>query len=282
MSFFVDLIFEAQPKGFSFQTLDQMYAKNYRSVDAEAYVKQYFQPDTFMGKGSSRLVYRLDSKKVLKLAHDQKRDIGAGIEQNKLEARISSQFPDILSRVYRIHPKGYYMVSELVRPVTSWNEVVQYFGVDPVDIIPGKYTYHQIEGEGGNLEKIIQAGVTEKKIPYFSITSLEQELKSFILNKGFLTHFFEDWLRYKKITVNPEIITKIQYQLNNLIHFERTGEPRGTKQLMKTTQGKQLVEISKMLSYMDLLVVDHWGKTADGKIVLLDYGFDEDIAKQYY
>ncbi len=275
-----ELIFtEGQPKGFSFQTLDQMYAKNYRSVDAERYAAQFFKPDTFMGKGSSRLVYRLDSKKVLKLAHDQKHDIGAGIEQNKLEARISSQFPDILSRVYRMHPKGYYMVSELVRPVTSWNEVVQYFGVDPVDIIPGKHTYYQVDQ---NLEKIIQAGVTEKKIPYFSVISLEQELKSFILNKGFLTHFLEDWLRYKKITLNPEIITKIQYQLNNLIHFERTGEPRGTKQLMKTTQGKQLVEISKMLSYMDLLVVDHWGKTADGKIVLLDYGFDENIAKQYY
>lgn len=279
MSFFVDLIFEAQPKGFSFQTLDQMYAKNYRSVDAERYASQFFKPDTFMGKGSSRLVYRLDSKKVLKLAHDQKHDIGAGIEQNKLEARISSQFPDILSRVYRMHPKGYYMVSELVRPVTSWDEVTKYFGVDPKEIIQGKNTYDLVEW---NLEKIIQAGVTEKKIPYFSLVSLEQEIKTFIINKGFLTHFLEDWLRYKKITLNPEIITKIQYQLNNLIHFERTGEPRGTKELMKTTQGKQLIEISKILQYGDLLEVDHWGKTADGKIVLLDYGFNEDIAKQYY
>ncbi len=279
MSFFVDLIFEAQPKGFSFQTLDQMYAKNYRSVDAENYVSQYFKPDTFMGQGSSRLVYRLDSKKVLKLAHDQKKDIGAGIEQNQLEAKISSQFPNVLSKVFRIHPKGYYLVSELVRPVTSWDEITNYFGIDIKNILVGESLPDKIKA---NIKQIISDGLVEKKINYFTFSSLELEIMTFIENKSSLTHYLEDWLRNRKMTVNLEIVNKIQYELNELIHFERTGESRGTKQLMKTIQGKQIVEISKILSYGDLLVLDHWGKTADGKIVLLDYGFDENIAKQYY
>lgn len=279
MSFFVDLIFEAQPKGFSFQTLDQMYAKNYRSVDAERYASQFFKPDTFMGQGSSRLVYRLDSKKVLKLAHDQKKDIGAGIEQNQLEAKISSQFPNVLSKVFRIHPKGYYLVSELVRPVTSWDEITNYFGIDIKNILVGESLPDKIKA---NIKQIISDGLVEKKINYFTFSSLELEIMTFIENKSFLTHYLEDWLRNRKMTVNLEIVNKIQYELNELIHFERTGESRGTKQLMKTIQGKQIVEISKILSYGDLLVLDHWGKTADGKIVLLDYGFDENIAKQYY
>lgn len=279
MSFFVDLIFEAQPKGFSFQTLDQMYAKNYRSVDAENYVSQYFKPDTFMGQGSSRLVYRLDSKKVLKLAHDQKKDIGAGIEQNQLEAKISSQFPNVLSKVFRIHPKGYYLVSELVRPVKNWDEITNYFGIDIKNILVGRSLPDKIKA---NIKQIISDGLVEKKINYFTFSSLELEIMTFIENKSFLTHYLEDWLRNRKMTVNLEIVNKIQYELNELIHFERTGESRGTKQLMKTIQGKQIVEISKILSYGDLLELDHWGKTADGKIVLLDYGFDENIAKQYY
>jgi hypothetical protein len=279
MSFFVDLIFEAQPKGFSFQTLDQMYAKNYRSVDAENYVSQYFKPDTFMGQGSSRLVYRLDSKKVLKLAHDQKKDIGAGIEQNQLEAKISSQFPNVLSKVFRIHPKGYYLVSELVRPVKNWDEITNYFGIDIKNILVGESLPDKIKA---NIKQIISDGLVEKKINYFTFSSLELEIMTFIDNKSFLTHYLEDWLRNRKMTVNSEIVNKIQYELNELIHFERTGESRGTKQLMKTIQGKQIVEISKILSYGDLLELDHWGKTADGKIVLLDYGFDENIAKQYY
>lgn len=29
-------------------------------------------------------------------------------------------------------------------------------------------------------------------------------------------------------------------------------------------------------------VIDHWGKTPDGRIVLLDYGFTEDVDKQHY
>lgn len=278
--FLFELIFnEGQPKGFSFQTLDQMYAKNYRSVDAENYVSQYFKPDTFMGQGSSRLVYRLDSKKVLKLAHDQKKDIGAGIEQNRLEAKISSQFPNVLSKVFRIHPKGYYLVSELVRPVKNWDEITNYFGIDIKNILVGKSLPDKIKA---NIKQIISDGLVEKKINYFTLSSLELEIMTFIDNKSFLTHYLEDWLRNRKMTVNSQIVNKIQYELNELIHFERTGESRGTKQLIKTIQGKEIIEISKILSYGDLLELDHWGKTADGKIVLLDYGFNEDIAKQYY
>ncbi len=279
MSFFVDLIFEAQPKGFSFQTLDQMYAKNYRSVDAENYVSQYFKPDTFMGKGSSRLVYRLDSKKVLKLAHDQKKDIGAGIAQNQLEAKISSQFPNVLNRVFRMHPKGYYLVSELVRPVTNWEEVSKYFGVDINDILPGKDIPMFVELK---ILDIIDEGIVDNLIDYFQGSDLRKEITEFITNKTYLTYLFEDWLRFKKLKLKPETTHKIQIEFNKLIQFTRTGKPIGYDRLVKTTQGKQLVEIMKLLKYRDLMVLDHWGKTADGKIVLLDYGFDENIAKQYY
>lgn len=278
--FLFELIFtEGQPKGFSFQTLDQMYAKNYRSVDAERYASQFFKPDTFMGQGSSRLVYRLDSKKVLKLAHDQKHDIGAGIEQNKLEARISSQFPDILSRVFRIHPKGYYMVSELVRPVTSWDEVTKYFGVDITDVIPGKNLPEIINIK---INDIIQDAVKEKQILYFDRGPLQTEIHEFVANKTYLTYSLQDWLYLRKQKLHLSPLGKLQFQLNNLMHFSRTGKPRGLDTLVKTSQGQQLEKILTVLSYGDLLELGHWGKTADGKIVLLDYGFNEDIAKQYY
>jgi hypothetical protein len=32
----------------------------------------------------------------------------------------------------------------------------------------------------------------------------------------------------------------------------------------------------------DILELDHYGKTANGNIVLYDYGFTEEIAKKYY
>jgi hypothetical protein len=30
------------------------------------------------------------------------------------------------------------------------------------------------------------------------------------------------------------------------------------------------------------IVSDHFGKTADGRIVLIDYGFTEDVAEEFY
>lgn len=32
----------------------------------------------------------------------------------------------------------------------------------------------------------------------------------------------------------------------------------------------------------DLTVLDHWGKTADGRVVILDYGFTIDVGEKYY
>lgn len=36
------------------------------------------------------------------------------------------------------------------------------------------------------------------------------------------------------------------------------------------------------LELSDLRVEDHWGKTADGRIVLLDYGYTNDVKNQHY
>ena len=39
---------------------------------------------------------------------------------------------------------------------------------------------------------------------------------------------------------------------------------------------------SNKLKLGDLTVLDHWGKTPDGRVVILDYGFTEDVAEKHY
>lgn len=39
---------------------------------------------------------------------------------------------------------------------------------------------------------------------------------------------------------------------------------------------------SNKLKLGDLTEIDHWGKTADGKVVILDYGFTVDVDKKFY
>ena len=45
-------------------------------------------------------------------------------------------------------------------------------------------------------------------------------------------------------------------------------------------------KIKELVNNNDLntgdLVSDHFGKTADGRIVLIDYGLTEDVAQEYY
>jgi len=39
---------------------------------------------------------------------------------------------------------------------------------------------------------------------------------------------------------------------------------------------------SNRLKLGDLTVLDHWGKTPDGRVVILDYGFTEDVEAKHY
>jgi hypothetical protein len=45
---------------------------------------------------------------------------------------------------------------------------------------------------------------------------------------------------------------------------------------------KFLTESGSVLMAGDLMLLDHWGKTPDQRVVLLDYGFTEDVSALYY
>ena len=40
--------------------------------------------------------------------------------------------------------------------------------------------------------------------------------------------------------------------------------------------------MKKELVSTDLAKIGHWGKTADQRVVLLDYGFTDDVRNDYY
>jgi hypothetical protein len=61
-----------------------------------------------IGFGSSRRVYDIDGKKVLKIAYNV-----AGIAQNFMEARIQNS-SDYFAKVYDMHPGSFWIISEKV------------------------------------------------------------------------------------------------------------------------------------------------------------------------
>lgn len=79
-----------------------------------------------LGSGSSRTVFRLDSKRVLKMASNVK-----GLAQNKAEIEISKdkQYNKILANVLYHAEDNSWLVSDIVKELTSIEEFKQLAGV---------------------------------------------------------------------------------------------------------------------------------------------------------
>lgn len=99
---FYELVKEmAYPASFSFETLKSLKAFK----DKKAYIESMLQK---IGSGSSRIAYRVDDEKVLKLAKNRK-----GLAQNEVEYNNSSDDLDCFSKVYNFDPEGYWIEAEI-------------------------------------------------------------------------------------------------------------------------------------------------------------------------
>jgi hypothetical protein len=182
--------------------------KEFKSLPNEsimqAYAMNYLEP---LGQGSSRIAFVLSSKKVLKIARNEK-----GIAQNKAEVEVYTEpaTADVAAGIYDADNEGKWVISDLVKPITSMNEFKSLTGVDWQEFVQ-------------DLTASVSAFARKSKMP---------------LPSG--AHEF----------------TKKVYDM--------------------AEKG------SNRLKLADLTVLDHWGKTPDGRAVILDYGYTEDVATKHY
>lgn len=65
-------------------------------------------------------------------------------------------------------------------------------------------------------------------------------------------------------------------------HREEWGIEELSPELNKFVKAVVMLIQNNDLQLGDIFVEDHWGKSADGRIVLLDYGFTKEVATKYY
>ena len=191
-------------------------SKGFETLDAAIdYVKNQVKL-RFLGQGSSRTVFVIDSKRVLKMAMNDK-----GIAQNKAELDIAMDpvSSGIVSRIFQYDPGFKWVISELVRPLSNEEEFKRLTGI-PWSIFS------------------------------FLVANPTKSWRDVI---GYYSKFFprEDLSQVSKSTFTDVVI-------NSLL-----------------TMKKELVST-------DLAKIGHWGKTADQRVVLLDYGFTDDVRNDYY
>lgn len=185
----------------------------------------------FLGEGSSRTVFLLSNRYVLKMARPSA--LGKGKAQNEVEVELFTdpKTQPIVASIYDFDPKYHWLVSELVRPMHSEEEFEKMTGIDFDTLFNITFTIEDSD-DINSLEKLIKN--FEREIEY----------------KDYRTKNFQRLLGIIKNNNFAQLILK-------------------------------LILEDGLLSG-DVLHLNHWGKTAGGKVVLLDYGYNEEVQKKHY
>lgn len=214
-----------------------------------------------LGEGSSREVYLLSNRHVLKMAIPKERTAARGVAQNEaeVEAYTNPKMKPVLSKIYDADSRYLWIVSELVRPL-DYREFFETIGIRNEEILQEV------------IKRYIDADYNvEDARQYFQ--SKINELQERIDNE-------------KRMLRNPKIID-----------FKKNWLERGIKSMTKKigliqehidAYDNSFVKlILELEDEFEILLADtkrfnHWGKTADGRIVLLDYGFTESVSFLHY
>ena len=179
-----------------------------KSLKSPAQINRYMTSSGYkqLGCGSSRCVYLISSKWVLKVAQNRK-----GYAQNEAELDVvtNPKSKPIFAKIQDAAPDYSWLLSELVRPLKGSQEFEQLTGID-------WYDAEQVMG------------------------GFEADMKRMVK-------------KYRGSVKRLEFIKALT----------------------------ALMGLHNLLSG-DTASIDHWGKTADGRVVILDYGFTGAVHQQHY
>lgn len=107
-NYFSSLIDEDYPTTWNIEEFKKLNSFNSRIKYCEAHLQR-------ISSGSSRIVYKIDDEKVLKLAKNKK-----GLAQNEVEIRYSDDYllKDVLAKIYAYDENNLWVEMELARKVT--------------------------------------------------------------------------------------------------------------------------------------------------------------------
>lgn len=161
------------------ETLDEDYPTNFnmehfKTLKGFKNRVQYCEENLQrISSGSSRIVYKIDNTKVLKLAKNEK-----GIAQDEVEIQWGQDhyFQSVLAHTFDSHPDGLWVEMELARKVGK-NDFIKYFGFSVDDL--GKYLKNwEWENKGQRPLFSIDPELKEKMINNQDVSTITEFMNS--------------------------------------------------------------------------------------------------------
>lgn len=203
-----------------------------------------------MGEGSSRIVFALSGGKVLKIALNN-----AGKSQNKAEMDVATDpaTKPIVTRVYDVGDDLGWVIAEIAKPLDAISDWEAATGLN-YHVFSTSLSEWEDEGKP-DFDQYIKNHITiwQEKLKKLAIADQQQ------------TQIY-------KIT---------QRRLKNYLRLAKSPMVRGVIGLLH--QGLNSGDlIQKLTASGGTGSIGHYGKTVDGRIVVIDYGFNDEVYNQFY
>lgn len=197
-----------------------------------------------LGRGSSRIVFALSSGKVLKLAFGNMYEAGCAQNEAEVELSTNPQVRPVIARVFDADTEEYsWIISEITRPFS-----------------------------GGGFEQTIGA----------ELETFEEILRVCLMKNVGVERAIE-LLRWKAENyVRTSAPDMKKYAKKDLMHLEERLKNINITKLVPLVKGVLAMKKQLGLNIDDLIRSEHYGLTADGRIVVIDYGFTEQIGIDHY
>jgi len=202
-----------------------------------------------LGSGSSRTAFALSGGKVLKIAKND-----AGIGQNKEELDTYTRLRDnsLVTKIFDYAPDFKWLVSEIVKPIDG-ADFEKYVGMKPYRF----WELYTSVKEGKPLDVSAEKENLKREIEY--------------LEKSISLEADEYWKGVYKERLWAKVEKMKEYE----------AIPKNSFALDLAKKIDDFIKKSG-LHPGDITREDHFGRTIDGEIKLLDYGFSYDVGKKYY
>lgn len=221
-----------------------------------------------LGRGSSRIAFLLSSNKVLKIAYDMikagraqnKQEVDLGTDPNFIELNVAAKIFDYDSQNFN------WLITEPVRLFRNKKEFYEAVNLDFFKFeMLIKLT---LKAEFRDYQEAIDSGIShlKNKIKIAERDIQEREAQS--------TESLKD--------------RGIEFRTRKLIKDLKSDVTDQRKQIIRLldlSENKKAENIYYAIIYGNLIRGDarrDWGKTVDGRVVMIDFGANYDLMNKYY
>jgi hypothetical protein len=234
-----------------------------------------------IGEGSSRIVFVLSSGKALKLARIIDGNSQKGQAQNEMEVDTytNPKLKPIVAKIYDYHPEFFWIISELTKPL-KYDQVNAMFGGVEFDDLLMK----SIGGANArNYDDIIKHYLLTIDTLNQKVAANKKEIEKIENDLDNHVYDYDVELLQDKRKERMSLTYSVSYAQRDIQNYQELIENIEKHKTIIKPFLDGITNMKKLgMNMDDSLTFSQYGFTPDGRIIMIDYGWSDEVGIKHY